>query len=189
MRLCNCPWGSLGCCSPTAVASAGQGPALLQDGEWEYWTHVSHRPVFPHHLVGAGLSARLLSAASPSPSLVGTCSWPLTERGRGAAPATYIARLKCFHLSADRSHTTLCPSCLTLSPYRCSSQAQEARYLAALRHRVPRLRVRAGHRGDQRADRVRRLSKVRLVASLSSRGLRPCPQVVTAREPGCRARR
>ena len=127
---------------PHSCSMAGQGPGLLGESKWEYWAHFSHRLVFPHHLVGAGITAWLLAAASPSPSsLVGTCSWPLLWGGRRAAPPTYIASLKCFHLSADHSYLILCPSFLTLSPYHCSSQAQEARHLAALRHRVPRFCV------------------------------------------------
>lgn len=91
----------------------------------------------------------------------------MSQEGRyRAAPATQTANLKCFHLSAERSYTILSPSFLTLSPYRCSSQAQEARHLAALRHRVPCFCVRADHQGNQRADRVWRLPKVRITASL-----------------------
>lgn len=118
-----------------AMASAGQDATCLRGDKWEYWVHFLHRLVFPHHLVGADITAWLLSAASPSPSSpVGTCSYTVGEGGRRAAPPTYIASLKCFHLSADHSYMVLCPLFLTLSPYHHSSQAQEARHLAALRH-------------------------------------------------------
>lgn len=123
----------------------------------------SLRLVFPHHLVGAGITARPLPAASPSPS-----SAPGRLGSVAAAPES-IPKSGMFPFSTGRS---LCPSHVSLSRSP-SSQAQEARHAAALRHRVPRVRLRAGHQGDQRAHRLWRLPKVRATASLPAGDLVP----------------
>lgn len=148
-------------------------------GEGQRWRHFSHRLVFPHHLVGAGITAWLqhllpLLCQAPAPGLswgaAGTqgCSSEVPRRSGTFAP-------QCRQLPCAPVPLT----CALVSPPG-SSQAQEARHAAALRHRVPRVRVRAGHQGDQRAHRVWRLPKVRAAASLPPGGLVQGLLVVTA---------